>query len=283
MQVNIVDKTFAKMSALIARTVTGRPVTIDISAGKTFRGICQGSSGAGKSVLLTTLICALSKCSYRQIIVFDDKYISFLELLPRIYIFDEQVRYNDVLSSLVGELKRRLTALKELGKKELTPQDGYYHIDIIVDEASSFMHPDDPAITKAMRDERLRLLCTIGQLGRCVGFSIILATQVASAKNIDTSLRTLLSDVKLGLRSGSQESTKFLTGDRYEEAPMELLPVNPPGLMYAMTNDESTGNHFIKCKVIYTPPEVVERIARDTAHYKKPLTFLDAKSEDYAF
>jgi hypothetical protein len=268
--------------ALVASTVTGNPVTVDISPGKTFRGICQGTSGAGKSVLLTTLVCELAKCSYRQIICFDDKYVSFLELLPRVYIFDEQIRYNDALSSIAGELKRRLVALKGLGKKELIPQDGYCQLDLIVDEASSFLTPDDPAVTKGHREERLRLLCTIAQLGRCCGISLLLATQVASSKNIDTSLRNLLVDVKFGLRSGSQESTRFLTGDRYDEAPMELLPA-VPGLMYCMSNDDSTGNHFVKCKVIHTPLEVVEQIAQRTSHFRKELTFLDSASDDYAY
>lgn len=268
--------------ATIARTVTGRPITVDISSGKTIRGICQGSSGSGKSEMLTTLLCELAKCPYRQQIVFDDKYVSFIELLPRLTIYDQQTGYNDVLASLCGELKRRLVTMKETGRKALTPQDGFDQIDIIIDEASSFLSPDDSAITKTMRDERLRMLCSLGQLGRAVGFSLIVATQVASSKNIDTSLRNLLVDVKFGFRSGSQESTRFLTGDRYEEAPMELLP-DVPGLMYCMSNDESTGNHFVKCKAIMTPLEVVEQIAQRTARHKRDLTFLDASSDDYAF
>lgn len=268
--------------ALIARTVTGNPITIDISKNRSYRGIIQGISGAGKSELLTTFTCSLAKCDYKDIICFDDKLISMIELSPRIFIYDKQVEFNSILASLVGELKRRLTFLKSCGKKELLPSDGYNHIDILIEEASSFLSPADETITNTMLTERLRLLCTLAQLGRCCMISLIVATQVASAKNIDTSLRNLLVDVKLGLRSGSQESTKFLTGDRYMEAPMETLP-NVAGLMYAMTNDESTGNHYIKCRAIYTPSDVVERIAQETAHYKKPLTFLDADSDDYAF
>lgn len=269
-------------SILIARTVTGRPITVDASEGKTFRGITQGTSGSGKSVLLTTLICGVAKLSYRQVLVFDDKYVSFLELAPRVHIFDVQTQYNDVLASVSGEIKRRLVALKELGKKDLTPADGFGMLDIVIDEASSFLNPDDPGITKAMRDERLRMLCYIGQMGRCVGVSLLLATQVASAKNIDTNLRNLLVDLKFGLRAGSQESAKFLTGECYPEAPMDLLP-SVPGIMYAMTNDESTGNHFVKCRAIYTPAGVVARIANETASLKDPLSFLDPNSESYAF
>lgn len=268
--------------ALLARTVTENPITLDISRGKTIRGIVQGASGSGKSALITTLASELAKSPSRQIILFDDKYVSYIELLPRAYIFDEQVKYNDVLSSLVGELKRRLVKLKESGKKELTPDEGYYQIDLIVDEASQFLNPDDPSITASMRSQRLQLLCTIAQLGRCVGYSLLVATQVASSKNIDTSLRNLLVDFKAGFRSGSQENTKFLTGDRYAEAPMELLPA-VPGLMYCMTNDSSTGNHFVKCRAILTPTHVVERIAEETAQYKQPLHFLDSSSDEYAF
>lgn len=268
--------------ALIAATVVSSPVTIDVSPGKTLRAICQGSPGSGKSVLLATLLCALAECPYRQQVVFDDKYVSFVELSPRITIFDQQVRYNDVLASLNGAMRRRLVALKALKKKSLTPYDGYDMIDVVVDEASSFLNPDDSAVTKTMREERLRMLCNLAQLGRAVGFSLVVATQVASSRNIDTSLRNLLVDAKFGFRSGSQESTRFLTGDRYEEAPMETLP-DVPGLMYCMSNDASTGNRFVKCKAVMTTPGMMEEVAQRTAHYKKKLTFLDATSEDYAF
>lgn len=148
--------------ALVARTVTGGSITVDIGPGKTIRGICQGASGSGKSEFLTTLLCELAQCPYRNLIIFDEKGVSFVDLLPRLYILDQQVRFNEVLSSLCGEQKRRLVALKSLKKKSLTPQDGYNQIDIVIDEASSFLNPDDNAITKTMREERLRMLCSLG-------------------------------------------------------------------------------------------------------------------------
>ncbi|MBE6472593.1 MAG: hypothetical protein E7Z99_03310 [Coriobacteriaceae bacterium] len=273
-----------RRSIHIANTVIGHPITIDASPGKTWRGMMQGASGAGKSEILRTAICELSQLSYREQIVFDDKYVSFVELSDRIHIFDQQHAYNDVLASCVGEMRRRLYELKRLGKKELTPHDGeeYYQLDVWIDEANSFFAPEDPAITKTMLSERLRMACQLGQLGRAVGISLFVAGQNLSAKVIDTSLRNLLVDIRLGLRTGSIEATKFLVGDRSESAPCELLP-DVPGIMYAMTNDSSTGNHFIKCRGIRTPLDVAEQIARETAHYKRELTFLNPSSEDYAF
>lgn len=279
-----------KHSALIAQTVEKHDITIDVSSGVTFRGICQGVPGSGKSELLSTIIAGICPCEYRQVIVFDDKAISFLEYQNRIHIFSDQIRYNDILYSLVGVMKQRNEMLKNMAnkspdipKKTLTPDDGFYQIDIFIDEANTFFQPEHNAVTDKMKKDRMKLVTTLAQQGRSVGISMIIAGQNMSSKDIDTSLRNLLVDIKLGLRSGSAEATKFLTGDRYEEAQMELIPEGAPGLMFAKTNDASTGDHFYSCRAIRTPHEEAVDIAWAYASYKKPLSFLDASSDDYTF
>lgn len=269
--------------AYIANQVIGDRVYVDITPGKTFRGLVQGIPRMGKSVLLKRLMLELSKQPTRQIVCFDPKYGDYSDMTRRIHLFSDQLEFNDILNSLVGEMNRRLARLRNLSKGALTPEDGIYQIDVVIDEAEKFFKPSDETIPKSVKDRRMAMVTELADMGGAAGISVIISAHSASSKTMDTDLRAQLIDLRFGFRTGSVEMTKYIAGESYEQAPMHDLPYDGQGVMYAATNDPSTRGYFRKCRVRPIEEGEVGYIMDQTARFKRDLTFLDSSSPDYAF
>ena len=244
----------SRYSCVLGATPGGKIITLDLK--KAPHVLIAGVTGAGKSVLLNTIICSLL---YKQtpasceIIMIDPKRV---ELTPynnlkhlRTPVIKGVENVPGVLSWLIAEMEKRY---KYLERKHLKNIDGtkIKPIFIFIDELADLMLQDKKHIEPS--------LIRIAQLGRAAGIHLIIATQRPSKEvvtgllkaNIPTKICLTVSSVTNSLVILDHKGGERLTGN---------------GDAIIKYSDSIIERRFRAC---YTPDNDIQRIVD---YYKKPL------------
>lgn len=174
-----------------------------------------GSTGAGKSVLLSLIIYgALMNPSHVEIIVIDPKVTDFTWAgtgWPNVLAYaPEDARtsneaINQAVTFAAEEMMRRQNLLRRFGVEKLSelrrtvasgqvtgiePEDIPKRLIVFFDEGGSAFTPSKDPDIKALQDDSRTKMEQIGMLGRAMEVNIVMAAQKPSNENIGTAMRS---------------------------------------------------------------------------------------------
>ncbi len=168
------------LSFVIGKDIAGRPVTQNLA--KMPHLLVAGQTGAGKSVMLNTILTSLlyrNSPSDLKLILVDPKTVEFkpYEDIPHLItpVITEPEKCISALKWTVAEMERRYKALSELHRRNIVEynaikkEEGMPYIVVVIDELADLM-------MVAARDVEA-LIVRIAQKARAVGIHLILATQ----------------------------------------------------------------------------------------------------------
>jgi S-DNA-T family DNA segregation ATPase FtsK/SpoIIIE len=164
----------------IGKDITGKAVVADLAAMPHL--LIAGQTGAGKSVMINTLITSLlfhNSPADLKLILVDPKQVelgSYNEL-PHLLspVINEPEKCISALKWAVAEMDRRLKAMAAVGKRNITEYndmdegEGMPYIVIVIDELADLM-------MMAARDVEA-LIVRLAQKARAAGIHLVLATQ----------------------------------------------------------------------------------------------------------
>ncbi|HEY4963421.1 MAG TPA: DNA translocase FtsK 4TM domain-containing protein [Candidatus Saccharimonadales bacterium] len=164
----------------IGKDITGKAVVADLAAMPHL--LIAGQTGAGKSVMINTLITSLlyrNSPADLKLILVDPKQVelgSYNEL-PHLLspVINEPEKCISALKWAVAEMDRRLKAMALVGKRNITEynsvneSEGMPYIVIVIDELADLM-------MMAARDVEA-LIVRLAQKARAAGIHLVLATQ----------------------------------------------------------------------------------------------------------
>lgn len=258
-----------KGELVIAGTRTGQAVKLDITR-PAMIGIC-GASGTGKSCLLLNLVALMRRrmLGRVQFVAFDPKLTSLYPvrgLLSKPAVV-EPSEFQSELNLILQVMEKRLVAMSELGKTNLSPVgdgDEFPMIVVVFEECLSFLHnPElDPQISRDL-SERMVSYCT-----RCraanMGF-IVCSHDFADGttgipKQVRSSCRT-----RFLFRNGINEVTTF------SEKMPERCPsynITQVGLFYY---EDDNLNKWVKAITEYKPDSFYEDFSDRYKTYNRDI------------
>lgn len=177
------EKRDNKLLTAIGKDIIGKVVSIPLD--ETPHLLVAGSTGAGKSVCLNTIITSIimrANPDEVQMVLIDPKRVEFsaYAAIPHLLcpVITDAKRASVALKKLCTEMDRRYSLLERSGKKNIKHYNNYVrsvggdplsYIVVIVDELGDLM-----TVAKAEVEESVR---RITQLARAAGIHLIVATQ----------------------------------------------------------------------------------------------------------
>lgn len=169
----------------MGQDVAGNPLVADIK--EMPHMLIAGSTGAGKTVCINTLLCSLLfKASpwELKLILVDPKMVEMTQYadIPHLFtpIVSDAKKATSVLTWAVEEMERRYGVLAKEGARNIATfnerkpkEERMPYIVIVVDELADLM--------MVARDQIETAIARIAQLARAVGIHLVLATQRPSA------------------------------------------------------------------------------------------------------
>lgn len=165
---------------VIGKDIAGKPVVADL--GRMPHLLIAGQTGAGKSVMINTLLNSLlyrNSPSDLKLILVDPKQVelSLYKDIPHLLtpVINDPEKCISALKWAVAEMERRLRAMAEVGKRdigqynELKKEAGMPYIVIVIDELADLM-------MMAARDVEA-LIVRLAQKSRAAGIHLVIATQ----------------------------------------------------------------------------------------------------------
>lgn len=201
-----------KLTFVLGRDVSGEIITADL--GKAPHLLVAGATGAGKSVMINTLITSLlyrNSPSELKLILVDPKRVELglYQDIPHLLtpVIVEPTQAISALKWAVAEMERRYKLLSEHGKRgidEFNAQkdvDSMPYIVIVVDEFADLM-------MVAGKDVEA-LIQRISQMARAVGIHLVLATQRPSV-NVITGIIKANVPTRVALTTASQVDSRTI-------------------------------------------------------------------------
>lgn len=191
--------------------------------------LIAGATGAGKSVLLHSLITALTKqMSPRdlKLVLIDPKRVELSAFAKKphlegkvIYEYDQAA---ETLEELTNEMERRYKILEKAGKRDITEYNNTRRVEntllpyivVVIDEFADFMIRAklDRKKKKKVESADLELLVVrLAQMARAVGIHLILATQRPSV-DVITGLIKANFPTRIALTTASATDSKIILG-----------------------------------------------------------------------
>ncbi|MDR1957955.1 MAG: PD-(D/E)XK nuclease family protein [Planctomycetaceae bacterium] len=179
--------------------IDGLPYWVDLSSPATPGILIGGTTGSGKSILLQSIVMALTITAPKEAVRFtlvDPKRVTFasFENFPTLYghVIMENEETLDRLSVLVEEMEQRyrlfakekVDSLEKYNQRHtelLLPRDV-----VVIDEYA------DMISEKKTKEHLERFIKRIGQKGRASGLHLILATQQPTVKVVDSVIKSNL-------------------------------------------------------------------------------------------
>jgi energy-coupling factor transporter ATP-binding protein EcfA2 len=206
--------------------------------------LISGTTGSGKSYYASFIVCL---CLYKGYLVdvldYKQSYTTFEDACQVSYTIEEI--YNRLLA-LREELHDRQAKMKPFLKENanaIASDCGFETRVIFVEEFMSVMNS---GADKKVLSEITKILLEITAIGRALSFHLFLITQVASATNLDTSIRSNLVPIVLGTatntiyetsfgtKSVPKISTKFDKGEGLAKFDINLIRVACPTLKFPL-------------------------------------------------
>ena len=170
----------SNLGFVIGKDIAGKPVVADL--GKMPHLLIAGQTGAGKSVMINTLLTSLlyrNSPSDLKLILVDPKQVelTLYKDIPHLLtpVINEPEKCISALKWAVAEMERRLRTMAEVGKRdiyqynELKKEAGMPYIVIVIDELADLM-------MMAARDVEA-LIVRLAQKSRAAGIHLVIATQ----------------------------------------------------------------------------------------------------------
>lgn len=205
--------------------------------------LIAGATGSGKSVLINSLIYTVLHYlpTQNKLILIDPKRVELqaYKNLPHTLLYaSEPPEITKAIYFAIEEMERRYKLLQAQNKKRYEGAEVY----VIVDEFADLM--------TVQKNEVLKPLCRIAQLGRAAGIHLILATQRPTRDIINGQIKVNI-DSRIALRCPTAQDSRNIIN--YKGA--ELLPKYGHG--YYLTPD--TGRPVL-VEIPYTPDQELQRI-----------------------
>ncbi len=201
-----------KLTFVLGRDVSGEIITADL--GKAPHLLVAGATGAGKSVMINTLITSLlyrNSPSELKLILVDPKRVELgpYQDIPHLLtpVIVEPLQAISALKWAVAEMDRRYRLLQDHGKRgidEFNAQkdvDSMPYIVIVVDEFADLM-------MVAGKDVEA-LIQRLTQMARAVGIHLVLATQRPSV-NVITGIIKANVPTRVALTTASQVDSRTI-------------------------------------------------------------------------
>lgn len=242
------------------------PVVLDL-AEKHRAVLCGGTSGAGKTNLMQSIIlqaCAKHGPSEFRVAIVDTKQVDFsgpYTRLPHLFgdIAHTVAEAETLIEAVEQERLRRQALMADAGVADWRDLDGLGLLLLVVDEAADF------AKTGAMET-----LVDVARKGRAFGVSIVLGTQLPSAKVIDAQVRANL-PTAIAFRCRTHLESQAILGTGGAEK------LDRPGL--ALTYLE----RWETVQVLRVKADATDGLAHQVAAPKRPaLPELEAELVRYA-
>lgn len=214
--------------------------------------LISGSTGSGKSYYASFLVSlAIYKNYDVDVLDYKQSYTAFEDACQVAYTIDEI--YNR-LTELRDELHKRQTEMRKVLKDNpnaIASDYGFKTKLIFVEE---YMSVVNSGADKKILNEISKILLEITAIGRALSFHLVLITQVSSANNLDTSIRSNLAPMVLGManstiyetafstKSVPNIATKFEKGEGLAKFDINLVRVSCPTLNFPLSDIWRVGN-----------------------------------------
>lgn len=233
-------RTSTKLTAAHLRPGTlSLPIGIDVHGAAQLVALDQmphlliaGTTGSGKSILLHTIINALTqqlKPAQLELVLIDPKRVELRSFARRPHVKRKVVyEYQDavkVLTGLTEEMERRYKLLSDSDRRDLAeynasrrdPKKRLPYIVTIIDEFADLMMRKRKRLTKKELEEEIQyedaqtLIVRLAQMARAVGIHLIIATQRPSV-DVMTGLIKANFPTRIALTTASPTDSKIIIG-----------------------------------------------------------------------
>lgn len=182
--------------ALLGHTDSGKAVSVDFK--ETPHLLIAGATGAGKSVMLHSIICSLLRnntTDTSQLVLIDPKRVELFDYTdsPMLYggrIYEDVSDAVEVLEELTEVMNDRYIQLKYSHARNIDEMHGagtMPHIYICIDELSFLMTCDKKKLEN--------VISKIGMMGRAAGIHLIVCTQHPDRKTITGTIQANITAV----------------------------------------------------------------------------------------
>jgi S-DNA-T family DNA segregation ATPase FtsK/SpoIIIE len=211
-----------KLPVYLGSSIDGKDIWADFS--KNPHMLIAGATGAGKSVMLHTIIANLLLMSYANVLVVDTKDMEFLPFAKKfrnISIYNTYKLACDVLEYLISEMEFRYGWLRG---------DNYTLADfppyvLIIDEFADLIMQDSD-------DKLYNLICCLTQKCRAAGIYCIVATQRPSVDVIKGVIKANL-PARIAFKVSSKTDSRVIL----DQNGAELLVGNGDAIIKNYNND----------------------------------------------
>lgn len=159
--------------------IQGKTVRMDIRQAPHM--LVAGSSGAGKSVFLNSIIKQLIGLDRVDLHLYDPKMVELSQYASKVMDYqDDHLKISEGLQNVVTEMEKRYGEMKKAGVKNIEDMPQYNYKFVIIDEYADLR----------MRSGTEYNIQLLAQKGRACGIHLVIATQRASTKVISGDIKT---------------------------------------------------------------------------------------------
>ena len=235
-----------------------------------------GSTGAGKSELLNSVVASLSARPHMAINGHDPKRVELVAWHPRmttVALGTESV--DEFLDLHLDEMELRFKHMAAERIKTLPPSERWPHIVAIFDELAAVARPiprvleDGKLETKTAAAARVAVrhakLAAFLERARAAGMGAILCTQRPSEKVVPLDIRDNCR-TRLAFGTESWEQSRMILGDTPDHVKPHELPTDKPGRAWLKLD-----RNAVEFRGYRVPDELVDTVAERTATLRMNL------------
>lgn len=244
-----------------------RPVPIGFSRQGTvelsilLHALLGGATGAGKSVLLHSLLAGLAQREHTQFVLIDPKRVEF----PAWQWGDRAACIAtgaegalEGLRLVRAEMMRRYEWCEDNRVKSWPAGDDRPRLVVVIDELAELtLGPESKEIVNTLQ--------SILAMGRAAGVLLIDATQRPDATVVPTILRDN-HRLRICLGTESAEATKMILGPEAGKVPCHQIPETQPGRGWIRIDRE-----FTEFRSFFISADEIEAVISATAHLRRDL------------
>jgi S-DNA-T family DNA segregation ATPase FtsK/SpoIIIE len=232
----------------------GREVEVTLAGHNVLAG---GAPGSGKSNLLQLFGAATALDPGATLYTLDPKVVelSRWRRVAKGSAGPQVAEAVAVLQDVTEEMGRRYGYLEAQGSRQLSREDGFGLVVVLVDEAMAYFSDPD----KKAAAEFSSLLRALVALGRAAGVVVVLATQKPSTDVVASSLRDNIS-VRVAFRMATREASDTVLGSGWSAKGVSASDIDPmtPGACYLLAE----GTTPKKARCYYLSDEDLDAIIR---------------------
>ncbi|MDP3953188.1 FtsK/SpoIIIE domain-containing protein [Microbacterium sp.] len=252
----------------------GAPLTLGLLEVNQLLG---GTPGGGKSGGLTALLCGVARLENVALIGLDPKKVEQAPWRPRFSrIARTEDEATDVLERLVDEMERRYDWLESQGQKKFTA-DLFTRqrplLVLVIDELADLVSVAVEKEEKAAETARSTMIRRLIAKGRASGVVIVAATQKPQSDVVPTALRDMIQlRVCYATTNAAMTDTVLGAGMAQNGGLSHEITASQRGVCFVVSESSRTP---VRARTYWVPDEEVAQIARDHAHLRVPLPWLD--------